>query len=66
MGFFREKSLSARLISMRCRLRVAPFLPRGHRGYPMSTSPYMPGETLGPAGPGSSISLSFLKVLLGT
>jgi hypothetical protein len=61
MGFFFwKKSLSAQPTQMRCHLRVTPFLPRGHRGYPISTSPCMSGETLGPAGPGSSVSLNLL------
>jgi hypothetical protein len=65
-GVFWEKSLLARPTPTRCRLRVAPFLPGGRCGYPMPTSPCMLGETLGPASPGSSVSLSFLRVLLGT
>ena len=68
-GWRREKSLSAGLTPTRCRLRVAPFLPGGRRGNPLSTVLYIPGETLGPSGPGSSVVLTtfpFLKVLLGT
>jgi hypothetical protein len=63
---FREKSLSARSTPTRCRLRVSPFLLGGCHGYAMPSSLCVPGETLGPSGPGSSVSLSFLKVLLGT
>jgi hypothetical protein len=64
--FFWEKSLSCRPTPTRCRLWVAPFLLGGHCGYPMYTSLFVPGKTLGLVGPGSSVSLPFLKVLLGT
>lgn len=52
-GFFfvdvgREKSLSACSALTRCRLCVAPFVPGGRRGNPMSTLLGVPGETLGP------------------
>ena len=47
-GWGREKSLSAGLTLTRCRRRVAPFLPGGRRGNPLSTVSYVPGETLGP------------------
>ena len=53
--FFREKSLSVRLTPTRCRLRVTSFLLEGRRGYPSSASS-VPGETLGPVGPGNSVS----------
>jgi hypothetical protein len=54
MGFFREKSLSACSTPTRCRLRVAPLLLEGHRGYLMSTSLDVPGETLGQDGSGNN------------
>jgi hypothetical protein len=40
--------MSACVILTQFRLRVAPFLPMGHRGNTMSTVLYVPGETLGP------------------
>jgi hypothetical protein len=67
-GLGREKSLSACLTLTRCRFRVAPFLPGGHRGKPSSTL-LRARETLGPSGPGSSTVSTvfpFLKVLLGS
>jgi hypothetical protein len=42
------ETLSACLALMRCRLRVAQFLPRGRRGNPLPTVLYVSGETLGP------------------
>jgi hypothetical protein len=64
--FFWEKSLSPWLTLTQCRIWVAPFLPGGRYGYLMSTSLCVPGETLWPYSPGSSVSLFFLKVLLST
>jgi hypothetical protein len=55
-GVFSGEILVGLLEPTRCRLRVAPLLLEGHRGYLMSTSLGVPGETLGPDGSGNSDS----------
>ena len=60
-----EKSLLADLILTRCRLRVAPFLPGGRRGSPMSNILYVPGETLGPIWSGQQRRVDGVSLLEG-
>jgi hypothetical protein len=66
MGFFSGEILVGSIDTDAVPLLVAPFLPGGRHGYLMSTFLCMSGKTLGPGGPGGSISLFILKVLLST
>jgi hypothetical protein len=61
MVFWKKKSLLAWPTKTQCLLQGAPLLPGG---YPLSTSLYVSGENLGPAGPGRSVSLPYRRCCL--
>jgi hypothetical protein len=63
---FWEKSLSARPTLTQRHPWVEPFLPRGCRGYPSSTSLCVSRETLDHLVRAEASSLSFLKVSFGS
>ena len=68
VGRGRGKSMSACPTLMRCRFRVAPFLPGGHRGKPLLTLPRVGGKprTIWSGQQHRVDGAPFLKGLLGS